>query len=66
MLQKECFCSYDTLRSAIDEHGLPIELEAAGSGMSVQIRDTSEISNETQKILKHAAVMGNGVVIKDD
>ena len=66
MLQKECFCSYETLMNAIGEHGLPIELEAAGSGMSVHISDISEISNETQKILKHAAVMGNGVVIKDD
>ncbi|MAJ97453.1 MAG: hypothetical protein CMI56_02465 [Parcubacteria group bacterium] len=66
MTQKEVFGRGQTLEKAIHDHGLPIILVAAGSGSSVEITEPSEISSKTDEICDKAAVMGNGIVIKDE
>ena len=65
MKQKTVFRSKSTLACAIRLNGLPVTLEAAGSGLRVEITETSGLSKKAHDILDTAALFGNGVVIDE-
>lgn len=53
------------LAGAIRTHGLPVTLEAAGTGVIVCITTIAEIAQKGRNVLRTAQAMGNGLVIND-
>ncbi|MAZ67448.1 hypothetical protein CL652_01610 [bacterium] len=65
MCRKEVIFTPGQLVGAIRAHGLPITLEAAGSGVETCISSVFQVARKSRRILQVAQVMGNGLVIND-
>lgn len=63
--RKDVLFTSSQLGRAIHGHGLPVVIEAAGSGFSVTIKDLSEVATKAREILRTAEVFGNGLVVNN-
>ncbi len=64
MHPKPIACTKKAVGSCVRAHGLPVTVEAAGSGKSVEITQVKGMARLLRPILVIASAFGNGCVIK--
>lgn len=64
MNQRPVACTKKALGSLVRSRGLPVTVEAAGSGKAVEISQVKGMAQSLRDILAIASAFGNGCVVK--